>query len=271
MKTIYLNCHNGVSGDMVLNALIDLTEDPTAVRANIEKTAELIAEKGSHAHNHEEVGIHSHMHHHDHDHAHEHHHGHEHHHDHNHEHGHEHGHGHHHGHGDESHRSYREVMEIISAIPVSTRVKTAAEQIYAVIAKAESAVHGDPLETLHFHEVGRNQAIANIMGVAICLDVLRPDQVLVSEVCDGHGTVQCAHGVLHVPVPAVKAMLDDCDLAYRQTEHEGEMVTPSGLAMVLGIGAATADRPEGKPVRTAEARGARSFTEHGLVAELFEE
>ena len=247
MKTIYLNCENGVSGDMVLNALIGLTEDPETVRANIAKVTALIEEKGSGAHDHEELGIHSH--------------GHEHHHDHE--------HGQHHDHGDQSHRSYREVMEIISSVPVSSRIKTVAEQIYAVIAKAESTVHGDPLETLHFHEVGRDQAIANAMGVAVCMDALRPDQVITSEICDGHGTVQCAHGLLNVPVPAVKAMLDNCDLAYRQTEHEGEMVTPSGLAMVLGIGAKTGVRPDGNPVREAEAKGARSFTEHGLIAELF--
>ena len=262
MKTIYLNCENGVSGDMVLSALADLTEDPAAIRAHIGRIAEFIEKKASGGE--AELGIHSHGHH-----GHEHHHGHGHHH---HEHGHNHEHGHDHGHGagDHSHRSYRQVMEIISSIPVSSRVKTTAEQIYAVIAKAESAVHGEGLETLHFHEVGRNQAISNVMGVAICMDALRAEQVFVSDVCDGHGTVQCAHGVLEVPVPAVKAMLDDCELGYRQTEHEGEMVTPSGLAMGIGIGAKTGPRPDGTPVKTAEAKGDRTFTEHGLIAELFE-
>ena len=258
MKTIYLDCRNGISGDMVLNALADLSEDPSSVRSNIEKVSALIEEKSSGEHAHEELGIHSH--------GHGHHHGHD--HGHHHEHGHDHDHGHHHD--DQSHRSYRQVMEIISSIPVSSRVKMTAEKIYAVIARAESTVHGDPLETLHFHEVGRNQAIANVMGVAVCMDDLRADQVMVSEICDGHGTVQCAHGVLNVPVPAVKAMLDDCDLSYRQTEHEGEMVTPSGLAMVIGIGAITAGKPDGNVIRSAEAKGGRSFTEHGLIAELIE-
>lgn len=284
MRTIYINCENGVSGDMVLNALADLAEDPSAVRNNIERIAAVVKEKGSGAHGHEELGIHSHGHdhshgHHDHDHEHAHHehahhdhaHAHEHaHHTHDHAHSHEHSHGHSHGGHDQHHRSYRQVMEIISGMPVSSRVKQTAEQIYAVIARAESAVHGDPLDTLHFHEVGRDQAIANVLGLAVCMDALRPERVFVSEVCDGHGTVKCAHGVLNVPVPAVKAMLDDCDLAYKQTEHEGEMVTPSGLAMIIGIGAKTGPKPEGTPVRTSEAKGARSFTEHGLVAELYE-
>lgn len=251
MRTIYLDCSNGISGDMVLNALADLAEDPSSVRANIERISSVVEEKGSGAHAHEELGIHSHGHGHDHGHSH----------------GHDHG-----GHGhDQSHRSYREVMEIISSMPVSSRVKMIAEKIYAVIARAESNVHGDPLQTLHFHEVGRNQAISNVLGAAICMDALRAEQVIVSEICDGHGTVQCAHGVLNVPVPAVKAMLDDCTLSYRQTEHEGEMVTPSGLAMIIGIGAVTGNRPEGTPVRESEAKGARSFTEHGLMAGLYEE
>ena len=269
MKTIYFNCENGVSGDMVLNALAGLAQDPVSVKANIERVASLVEEKASGAHSQQELGIHSHEHGHTHTHGHEHTHSHTHanHHEHDHERDYHHD---HEGHF-QSHRSYREVMEIISSIPVSSRIKRTAEQIYAVIAKAESAVHGDPLETLHFHEVGRNQAIANALGVGVCMDALRADRVIISDVCDGHGTVKCAHGLLEVPVPAVRAMLDQCDLVYRQTDYEGEMVTPSGLAMLIGIGAKTGDKPEGTLVREAEARGQRSFGEHGLIARLVEE
>ena len=231
MKRIYLNCENGISGDMVLNALIDLNEDPQAVRSEIHRISHLIG--APHEHHHE--------HNHDHD-----------------EHVHEH-----------FHRSYSDVKNIIDSLDVSSDVKAVAQQIYAVVAKAESTVHGDSLDELHFHEVGRDQAIANVLGGAVCLNELKTDEVIVSDICDGHGTVKCAHGVLNVPVPAVKAMLDDCDLTYRQTEHEGEMVTPSGLAMVIGCGAVTGDKPEGIPVRTAEAFGGRRTGEHGLIAELY--
>ena len=231
MKRIYLNCENGISGDMVLNALIDLNEDPQAVRSEIHRISHLIG--APHEHHHE--------HNHDHD-----------------EHVHEH-----------FHRSYSDVKNIIDSLDVSSDVKAVAQQIYAIVAKAESTVHGDSLDELHFHEVGRDQAIANVVGVAVCLNELKTDEVIVSDICDGHGTVKCAHGVLNVPVPAVKAMLDDCDLTYRQTEHEGEMVTPSGLAMVIGCGAVTGDKPEGIPVRTAEAFGGRRTGEHGLIAELY--
>ena len=230
MRTIYLNCENGVSGDMVLNALIDLCERPDAVRSELHRISHAIEERGGHEH------------HHGHDQAHTH---------------------------DHFHRSYQEVKEIIDSVPVGNEVKAIAQQIYAVIAKAESAVHGDPLDDLHFHEVGRDQAIANVLGTAVCIDSLQADSIIVSEICDGHGTVKCAHGILSVPVPAVKAMLDECTLVYRQTEQEGEMVTPSGLAMVIGSGAVTGSRPDGEPVCSAEAFGGRRFGHHGLIAELY--
>ena len=130
MKKIYLNCENGVSGDMVLNALIDLNEDPQAVRSEIHRISHQIG--ASHEHD---------------EHVHEH-----------------------------FHRSYSDVKHIIESIDVSSGVKTAAQQIYAVIAKAESTVHGDSLEELHFHEVGRDQAIANVVGVAVCLNELQADE-----------------------------------------------------------------------------------------------
>jgi len=230
MRTIYLNCENGVSGDMVLNALADLCEDPDAVRGEIHRISHAIGEKTQHDHHHEYAHSHTHEH---------------------------------------FHRSYHDVTAIIDSVPAGADVKAVAQQIYTVIAKAESAVHGDPLDELHFHEVGRDQAIANVLGVAVCMDALKADTVLVSEVCDGQGTVKCAHGILHVPVPAVKAMLDDCDLAYRQTEYEGERVTPSGLAMLIGIGAVTGSKPEGTPVCASEAFGGRAAGGHGLIAELY--
>ena len=229
MKTIYLNCENGVSGDMVLNALADLTDDPAAIKAEIDDICREIDSIDQHMHDH----------------------------------------GHSHEHTGHFHRSYAEVVRIIESISVNDSMRIIAKQIYEVIAKAESAVHGDSLDTLHFHEVGRNQAIANVVGVAVCLDALQADKIIVSEICDGHGTVQCAHGLLEVPVPAVKAMLEDCELAYRQTDYEGEMVTPSGLAMLIGIGSQTGAIPEGSPVRSSEAFGGRRTGEHGLVAALY--
>lgn len=236
MRTIYMDCTSGVSGDMVLNALIGLCDDPQNVRRQIAGIAEGIEIAAAACHLH-------------------------------HDHGHDHGcEGGHHG-----HRSYARVQEIIHTLDVDQGVKETALNIYSVVAAAESKVHEAPLDNLHFHEVGRNQAIANIVGVAFCINLCRADRLICSEIRDGQGTVQCAHGVLEVPVPAVRAMLENCDLQYSQTEVEGEMVTPSGLAMVIGLGFATGEKPEGTPVRESEAKGRRDYGERGLGAYLYEQ
>lgn len=234
MKTLYFDLTNGVSGDMVLGVLIGLTEDPEDTRKRIDGLASKIDEMT------DESGGH---HHHHHDHGHDHH----------------------------FHRSYSKVLEIIDGLKLDSAADSVAKKIYEVIAGAESKVHGSPLDDLHFHEVGRNRAIANIAGVALCIEEIGADSIIYEEICDGTGTVECAHGTLSVPVPAVKAMLDRYDVNYRQTDFDGEMVTPSGLAMIIGTGAAAGDKPEGEPVRCSEAVGARSVDGKGLEACVFEE
>ena len=255
MSTVYFDCTTGVSGDMVLGALTGLCADPQEVSSRIAAiTAEIDALA---AENHTPGQDH----HNGHDHAHARAHGS----------GEDQGHGHSHGPDeDHGHRSYGRVMGIIRSLNVAPEVKETALSIYAVVAAAESKVHEAPLDDLHFHEVGRNKAIANITGVAFCYHALHIDRLICSGICDGQGTVQCAHGVLEVPVPAVRAMLESCDLAYRQTEHDGEMVTPSGLAMLIGLGAVTGERPAGTPVRESEAKGRRAVSGSGLKAYLFE-
>ncbi len=237
MRTLYIDASNGVSGDMILHALIELSDASGAVRMWMDDVEEKIASYGSEAaaYNHHDHG-------HDHD---------------------------HHGDG-HSHRSYKEVLDIIKYLRLDKDIKTIAENIYAVIAKAESKVHGQTLEDLHFHEVGRNRAICNIVGVALCLSKLSPDAIICSEIKDGRGTVKCAHGELEVPVPAVKAMLEETDLKYSQTDREGEFVTPSGLAMLIGSGAKTGEKPEGEPYRRTEVTGMRSVDNQGMKAYLFD-
>ena len=236
MKTLYIDCTNGVSGDMVLRALCDLA-------GTAGETAPL-------------VKAHSHDHHHDHDHGHEH--SHE-----------------HHG------RSYEDVKSIIdSQEQYTAKARQTARDIYAVIAKAEAGVHGMTLETVHFHEVGRDQAIANALGIGAALDIISPDRILASKINDGSGFVDCAHGRIPVPVPAVQAMMDECGKTYPALKFgtcadvETEMVTPSGLAAVIGIGAVPADSGmmfmEGQLTAETEARGTRDTGRGGLRMYIIE-
>lgn len=229
MSSLYIDCTNGISSDMVLMALQGLGA-----------AADLAGK--IHFHDEDEAG-HEHAHSHDHEHVNGH--------------GHADGHGHAPGHGGHDHMSYQDVLHIIEHSLVSERVKETARAIYGVIAKAEAEVHGATLESVHFHEVGRRDAIVNILSIARALEELDAEEVYCSDVHDGYGTIVCSHGEIPVPVPAVAAMMKVSDLTFVTDDVPTEMVTPSGLGVLMGIGA------EGVPAMPEQFADARMATGKG--------
>lgn len=223
MKVLYFDCTNGISGDMLLNALMELGECRTEVEAAIE------AETFSHEHHtHSEESAHHHTHEHS-----------------------------HHG------RSYHEVKQLIAHSGFSAKAKEYAAAIYRNIAVAEAEVHGESLETIHFHEVGRDQAVKNALGIGMAMEKLAPDKTVVSPIYDGKGTVVCSHGEIPVPVPAVRALMKRSTFTFRQAEVEMEMVTPSGLAGLMGIGAQPAD--SGDTAAEQQYKPEPEMIEHGAI------
>ena len=92
-----------------------------------------------------------------------------------------------------------------------------------------------PRNQVYFHEVGAVDSIVDILSVAVCLDNLDIDQVIVTELCEGRGTVRCQHGILPIPVPAVTNIVQANHLKLKLTQIEGELVTPTGAAIVAAI------------------------------------
>lgn len=88
---------------------------------------------------------------------------------------------------------------------------------------------------MHFHEVGAVDSIVDILSVAVCLDNLGITEVIVPVLCEGMGTVRCQHGILPVPVPAVTHIVQQCGLNLRITPVQGELVTPTGAAIVAAV------------------------------------
>ena len=188
----------------------------------------------SHEHDHDHEHGHNHEHGHDHKHGHNHEHGHEHSHDHNHEHDHDHGHTHDHTHPHE-HRGMKEILEIISQADMTERAKATAVRIFEILAEAEAKAHGVSREEVHFHEVGAVDSIVDIVTVAVCLDELDVTEVIVPYLCEGNGMVRCQHGLIPIPVPAVANIVQAHGLMLRPTEIQGELVTPTGAAIVAAI------------------------------------
>lgn len=216
MKTIYIDASMGAGGDMLTAALLD-TMDENARKTFVEKLNSLglpgiqyslvKSEKcgitGSHmdvTFNDEEEG--EEHHHHD-----------------------EHEHHHHH------HSSMHDIEHIVcSHLPISDKVKKDVMAVYNLIAQAESTVHGTTVDQIHFHEVGTMDAIADVTAVCMLFDVIGAEEVIVSPIHVGSGTVKCAHGILPVPAPATAHILKDCPI-YSQ-DIKGELCTPTGAALL---------------------------------------
>ena len=147
----------------------------------------------------------------------------------------EHMHGHHH-----AHRGLKEITEIIGNSSITARAKEITLRIFHVIAAAEAKAHGESIDTVHFHEVGAVDSIVDIVAVAVCLDALDITEVIVPYLCEGTGSVRCQHGILPVPVPAVANIVAEHQIALRLTNQAGELVTPTGAAIVAAI--RTSDR-----------------------------
>ena len=258
-KTLYLECYSGISGDMTVAALLDLGADRSVldrvlkslkvsgfetkisrvVKSGIDACDfDVVLDKEHENHDHDMEYLHGH-----------HHKGHENNHFYNHNHAHEdeaehfHSHEHNHAHGAGSaqdrhhheHRGIKEITYIIEHSAMTENAKKIALRIFEILAEAESKAHNVPVDQVHFHEVGAVDSIVDIVSVAVCLDDLDVTEVIVPVLWEGRGTVRCQHGILPIPVPAVANIVSANHLYLKMTEIEGELVTPTGAAIVAAV------------------------------------
>lgn len=139
-------------------------------------------------------------------------------------------HAHHAHHAHHSHHSWAEIRALIEASSLSARVKADAIALFALLAEAEGAVHGVAAGEVRFHEVGAVDSIVDLVGAAICWEMLAVDAVSCGPVELGGGTVHCAHGVLTVPAPATARLACGMDVHLNGTDHEA--TTPTGMALL---------------------------------------
>lgn len=139
-------------------------------------------------------------------------------------------HGHHHHH---EQRNLGSVEAIIDQSILDEAVKDLSKRIFMKVAEAEAKVHGKPIDEVHFHEVGAIDSIVDIVGTAICINHIKPDKIYASPLHVGLGTVSCTHGVLPVPAPATVEILEN--IPVYSTVVKGELVTPTGAAIVKAV------------------------------------
>lgn len=171
--------------------------------------------------------------------------------------------GHEHGH---VHRAPAEILHYYeTAASLSEGALELASRIWLTLAQAEASVHGVPLEAVHFHEVGRMTNIWAVGLIAELFAALNPVRFVSSSLPLADGTVRCAHGLVPNPAPATLAQLEG--VSVRAYEGSGETVSPTGLAILKGLGAQFGAWPEMSVTRqiTAFAEGKVFEGANGLV------
>lgn len=256
MRTIYLDCSMGAAGDMLMAALLELLPEKDTFLQKMQSLGlpglEISAEpsvKCGITGTHMRVLIHGEEEGHPHEHAVE-------------EHAHSHAdaseaaHAHVHVHP-HHHTNLNELTHRISHLNVSEAVRSYILAVYQSIADAESRVHGVPVEQIHFHEVGSLDALADVTGVCLLMELLAPEQVLASPVHVGSGQVRCAHGILPVPAPATALLLKGIPIYGGSIR--GELCTPTGAALLRRFVTRFGPLPPMRVEKTGYGMGTKDF------------
>ena len=256
MRTIYLDCSMGAAGDMLMAALLELLPEKDTFLQKMQSLGlpglEISAEpsvKCGITGTHMRVLIHGEEEGHPHEHAVE-------------AHAHSHAdapeaaHAHVHVHP-HHHTDLDELTHRISHLNVSEAVRSDILAVYQSIADAESRVHGVPVEQIHFHEVGSLDALADVTGVCLLMELLAPEQVLASPVHVGSGQVRCVHGILPVPAPATALLLEGIPIYGGSIR--GELCTPTGAALLRPYVTRIGPLPPMRVEKTGYGMGMKDF------------
>jgi pyridinium-3,5-bisthiocarboxylic acid mononucleotide nickel chelatase len=233
MRTAYLDCPSGLSGDMMLAALVDAGAPLDALNAAIASlglpecrlVAQEVRRRGFRALKvdvqYQPEHVHRHLHH---------------------------------------------ILAMIDGGQLAPRAREVARQIFTRLAEAEAKVHGTTIDKVHFHEVGAADSIADIVGTAVGLDLLGLEQLVASSVPVGSGTIHIAHGEMSVPAPATAELLRGVPLA--PSRVVAELTTPTGAAILATQAAAFGPLPAMKIMRIGYGAGGHDFAEQANIVRL---
>ena len=154
-------------------------------------------------------------------------------------------------------RHLSDIEKIIANSQLTDGVKQRAMAVFTRLAEAEAHVHNEPIERVHFHEVGALDAIVDVVGAAICFELLNIERFVCSPLHVGSGTVDMSHGRFPVPPPAVAELLKG--VPYYSTDIKGELVTPTGAAIITTLCSEYGPMPLMKAEQTGYGAGAREY------------
>ena len=157
--------------------------------------------------------------------------------------------------GNQPHRHLKHIVEILDGSSLPATVIDRAKRIFTRLAEAEAAVHGSTVDRVHFHEVGAVDAIVDVVGAVLALDLLGVERIVCSPLPTGSGTVTCDHGVMPVPAPATAELLKGVPIA--PCEEVGELLTPTAAAVLTTLASEFGPLPAMTIERIGYGAGAR--------------
>ncbi|MFZ5981155.1 MAG: nickel pincer cofactor biosynthesis protein LarC [Candidatus Zixiibacteriota bacterium] len=226
MKTLYFDCFSGISGDMILGALVDAGLDIEVLKTELAKLkltgyeirADKVVKKGITGTKVEVTVT-----------------------------------------GEQKHRHLKDILKIIDESELKPDVKNISRKIFTNLAAAEAKVHDTEIDKVHFHEVGAVDSIVDIVGAVIGLKELGVENVYASRVHTGSGFVDCQHGRMPVPAPATTELLRD--IPVYSMGVESELTTPTGAAVLKSLALAFGPMPAMKIIGVGYGAGSKEFAE----------
>jgi len=233
MRIAYFDCFSGISGDMIIGALLDAGLDLESFKSEIAKLKltgydlflQKITKKNLAA---SKFEIND--------------------------------------HGDQVYRHLKNLNEIVHNSELDPEIKNQAKNIFLRIAQAEAKVHNQPPEKVHFHEIGAIDTIIDVVGALVGLKLLGIQKVYCSNINVGSGFVEFSHGRFPVPAPATAEILGDIPIY--STNSMGELVTPTGAAIITEIAGEYGDMPEMRLIKVGYGAGTKEY-EHPNVLRVF--
>jgi uncharacterized protein (TIGR00299 family) protein len=263
MRTLAFDGRMGASGDMLCGALVAAGADPTVlrpvedtldVRYTVETTvkngisattvdvlldSDEESDSGTDGHNHDDGHSRGQGHSHEHDYS--------------------------HAEGAGPSRTYAEVIEVVESMAIPESVTDDATAIFEILGESEAAVHDTNLEDTHFHEVGADDAIADVVGAALLLADLDVERVVTTPLATGGGEVAMSHGTYPVPTPAVVEIAARADWSLRGGPVESELLTPTGAAILAHVAEGTERLPSLDITESGYGAGDHAFPDHPNV------
>lgn len=234
MKRAYLDCSSGISGDMFLAALLDAGLDPRRLIEEVKKVQlgfyefkRTRAVRGGLAGTRVEIRVP----------------------------------------GKQPHRNLADIEKLIGESALGGSVKERSLKIFHRLAEVEGKLHNKPAGEVHFHEVGAVDAVIDIVGACVGLEMMEISDLVCSPLNVGGGRTEAAHGTLPVPAPATAELLKE--IPVYSSGVEGELVTPTGAALVSTLAASFGPMPAMKIDRIGYGAGEKDFPKHPNIARLF--